>query len=68
MEGKGKTKDGKNKKGKGDGKPKGGSKAKPSYRNLDDNPKDARPICPEFLKDSGCIKGGQCTMRHPTKV
>eukprot|EP00971_Amphidinium_carterae_P032539 640725-Amphidinium_carterae.1 len=60
MEGKGKTKDGKNKKGKGDGKPKGG-KAKPSYRNLDDNPKDTRPICPEFLKDSGCPTSvGKC--------
>eukprot|EP00971_Amphidinium_carterae_P057996 1146991-Amphidinium_carterae.4 len=79
MEGKGKWKDGKGKKGRGGkdhgakagGKPKDGGKpgygsGKPgTYRTRDDNPNDTRPICPDFLKDAGCIKGGQCTMRHP---
>eukprot|EP00971_Amphidinium_carterae_P067657 1339844-Amphidinium_carterae.1 len=65
-------------KGKDKNKPKGGGRGgtpypksaggKPpsTYRNRDDNPNDKRPICPEFLKDRGCNKGGQCTMRHPT--
>eukprot|EP00971_Amphidinium_carterae_P252802 5019086-Amphidinium_carterae.4 len=65
--GKGKDRD-KNKGGKG-GNPQGARGKPPSiYRNRDDNPNDTRPICPEFLKDRGCNKGGQCTMRHPTRV
>eukprot|EP00971_Amphidinium_carterae_P092923 1839690-Amphidinium_carterae.1 len=33
------------------------------WRNRDDNPNDTRPICPEFLKDSGCNGG---TMHYET--
>eukprot|EP00971_Amphidinium_carterae_P035884 705795-Amphidinium_carterae.1 len=79
MEGKGK---GKEKKGKGGkyqdntdcrarkGTPKGDGKqgGKPGYRNRDDDPKDTRPICPKFLTDFGCDKGGLCNLKHPTKM
>eukprot|EP00971_Amphidinium_carterae_P263536 5228263-Amphidinium_carterae.2 len=61
---------GMDRKGKDKGTPKGAGGKPPNtfYRNRDDNPNDTRPICPEFLKDRGCNKGGQCTMRHPTRV
>eukprot|EP00971_Amphidinium_carterae_P351773 6492273-Amphidinium_carterae.1 len=61
-----------NKDGMGGGKDKKGKdqkgKEKRGYRNRDDDPADTRPICPDFLTDRGCPKGGQCTQRHPTKV
>eukprot|EP00971_Amphidinium_carterae_P273802 5434304-Amphidinium_carterae.1 len=36
--------------------------------NRDNAPSDTRPICPDFLTDGCCVKGGLCTMSNPTKV
>eukprot|EP00971_Amphidinium_carterae_P341962 6481060-Amphidinium_carterae.1 len=74
MEGKGKGKDKKGKGGKDKdqpkGKPKGDGKkgGRTGYRNRDDDPKDTRAICPKFMTDQGCDKGGLCNLKHPTKV
>eukprot|EP00971_Amphidinium_carterae_P049569 977017-Amphidinium_carterae.1 len=51
----------------GKDKGQGGQRPPNQYRNRDDNPADTRPICPDFLTDRGCPRGGQCTQRHPTK-
>ena len=64
-------------KGKGKGGKKGG-KSKDSKGNQEkgktqDSGKggastDKRPVCPDYLTDRGCLKGDQCTMRHPRKT
>eukprot|EP00971_Amphidinium_carterae_P075845 1498548-Amphidinium_carterae.1 len=43
----------------GKDKNQGGQRPPNQYRNRDDNPADTMPICPDFLTDRGCPRGGQ---------